>query len=119
MEHHDLLLQASGSICVFGHIDPDKLSIVKGSSPKPENSVSSVVSSVEIYLPLGGLVDSEAERERLGRELKTIESQIERLANLLAGDFASKAPPQVVEKERQKLAEYRASAEKLHSQLKN
>ncbi len=119
VEHYDLLMQASGSICVFGHIDPEKLSIVKGSPVKPENAVSSVVSSVEIYLPLGGLIDSEAERERLGRELKTIQSQIDRLANLLAGDFASKAPAQVVEKERQKLEEYRSSAEKLRSQLKN
>jgi valyl-tRNA synthetase len=116
-EHHDLLLQSSSSLCVFGHIDPDTLDIVKGSPQKPENAVSAVVSSVEIFLPLGGLVDSEAERERLGRELKMIESQIDRLNKLLASDFVSKAPSQVVEKERQKLAEYHATAEKMRNQI--
>jgi valyl-tRNA synthetase len=119
VEHYDLLLQESGTICAFGHIDPNDIQIVKGSPQKPDNAVSTVVSAVEIHLPLGGLVDSDAERARISRDLQMIESQIDRLENLLAGDFASKAPAQVVEKERQKLAEYRSSAEKLQSQLKN
>jgi valyl-tRNA synthetase len=63
------------------------------------------------------MVDSDAERDRLTRELQSIDSQIERLEKLLAGDFSSKAPPQVVDKERQKLAEYQGSSEKLRGQI--
>ena len=52
-----------------------------------------------------------------GSELTATQAQIARLENLLAGDFASKAPAAVVQKEREKLAAYRQTAEKLRSQL--
>jgi len=47
-----------------------------------------------------------------------VNSQIERLEKLLASDFAAKAPPAVVEKERAKLKDYLESREKLAAQLK-
>jgi valyl-tRNA synthetase len=92
--------------------------VVEKLAVKLENAVSTVLSGIEIYLPLSGLVDSGVERDRLTRELKAIDSQIERLEKLLASDFASKAPPQVVDKERQKLVEYQATSGKLRGQLK-
>ena len=60
----------------------------------------------------------EAERARLSKELADTQSQIERLEKLLAGDFAGKAPAAVVAKEREKLAAYKETAEKLKAQLK-
>ena len=77
-----------------------------------------VVGPVEIYLPFSGMVDLEAERARLSKELADTQSQIERLEKLLAGDFAGKAPAPVVAKEREKLAAYKETAEKLRTQLK-
>ncbi|MDP2974792.1 MAG: hypothetical protein Q8N45_01135, partial [Anaerolineales bacterium] len=71
----------------------------------------------EIYLPLAGLVDLNEERARLEKELAGIQAQIERLEKLLAGDFSSKAPAAVVQKEREKLAAYKETAEKLNAQL--
>jgi valyl-tRNA synthetase len=114
----ELLIQQSGSIQSLAHLDPQSFLVKDVLLKKPQNSASTVVSGIEIHLPLGGLVDSDVEKERLSRELQTIDSQIARLDTLLAGDFASKAPPNVVEKERQKLVEYRATSEKLRSQLK-
>jgi valyl-tRNA synthetase len=76
-----------------------------------------VVGAVEIYLPLSGLVDADAERARLMKELAETRSQIERLEKLLGGDFAKKAPASVVEKEREKLAGYEETARKINSQL--
>jgi len=58
-----------------------------------------VVGTVEIYLPLAGMVDVDAERIRFEKELAVTESQIERLEKLLGGDFANKAPAPVVAKE--------------------
>jgi len=78
-----------------------------------------VVSGIEIFLPLSGMVDSSEEKERLNRELQEARSQIERLERLLSSDFASKAPAQVVEKERQKLQTFKETADKLTSQLTN
>ena len=57
-------------------------------------------------------------KSRLEKELKEAQSHIERLEKLLSGDFANKAPAAVVQKERDKLAAYKDTAEKIKAQLK-
>jgi valyl-tRNA synthetase len=73
--------------------------------------------SVEIYLPLEGLVDTSEERERLSKALEEAESQADRLQKLLSGSFAERAPKEIVQKEREKLYNYRETMEKLRKQL--
>ena len=51
-----------------------------------------MITPVEISLPIAGLVDMEAERERMEKELADAEAQIERLEKLLASPFARKSP---------------------------
>jgi valyl-tRNA synthetase len=84
---------------------------------KPKDSLALVVGSVEVYLPLAGMVDLAEEKTRLEKELKEAESHIERLEKLLASDFANKAPAALVQKERDKLAGYKETAEKIKAQL--
>ena len=60
-----------------------------------------------------------AEKARLDKELAEVNSQIERLENLLNSPFAQKAPAAVVNNERQKLDTFRVSSEKLKNQLEN
>jgi valyl-tRNA synthetase len=98
-------------------IDLEGLTIVDNPLEPSEDRVTLVISPVEISLPLAGLVDLEAERARLEKELTEAQSQIERLDKLLASPFAQKAPPDVVEKEREKLAAYQETAERLQQQL--
>jgi len=76
-----------------------------------------VVGSVEVYLPLAELVDIFEERTRLEKALAETQSQIDRLEKLLSSPFAEKAPKAVVQKERDKLAVYQETAEKLRAQL--
>jgi valyl-tRNA synthetase len=84
---------------------------------KPSDVVTSlVVGSTDIYL--SGMEFSEEDRARLEKELKEAESHIQRLEKLLAGDFANKAPAHLVTKEREKLAGYQETAEKIRAQLK-
>jgi valyl-tRNA synthetase len=85
---------------------------------KPQESIVLVVGPVEIHLPLAGMVDVDAERARLSRELSDTEAQIKRLEQLLAGDFASKAPSSVVARERERLAALQETAERLRGQVK-
>ena len=59
-----------------------------------------------------------AERARLSKELADSEAQIKRVEQLLASDFGSKAPAAVVNKERERLAGLKETAEKLRAQLK-
>jgi len=60
---------------------------------------------VEIYLPLAGLLDIGKELERLDKEIAQAQQEIMRLQGKLANEaFFAKAKPEVVEKEREKLA---------------
>jgi valyl-tRNA synthetase len=112
-----LLKDQAKGIAALAHLDESHLSIVASQVKKPEGSISLVAGPVEIYLPLAGLVDLDEERARLEKELADIQTQIDRLEKLLAGEFAGKAPAAVVQKERDKLAAYRDTAKKLKAQL--
>ena len=107
----------AASIAALASIDPARLTLTGTLEHKPEGSVSLVISGVEIHLPLSGLVDQEAERARMEKELVEVESQIARLEGLLGSSFAQKAPAAVVGKERQKLVTYHETANKLREQI--
>ena len=108
----------AASIQSLATIDAAQFQLAAQLAEKPQNAVTLVVSGVEIYLPLAGLVDTAAEHARLSKELAEIESQIERLAALVDGPFGQRAPAAVVDKERQKLATFKETAGKLREQLK-
>ena len=99
-------------------LDEAELIIESQLNDKPEDSVSLVIGSVEIHIPFAGMVNLAEEKTRLEKELREAESHIERLEKLLAGDFTNKAPAALVQKERDKLAGYKETAEKIKAQLK-
>jgi valyl-tRNA synthetase len=68
-------------------------------------SIATVAGGVELLVPAEGLFDVSAERQRTDRELAETARQVQRLQQLLAGDFASKAAPATVQRERERLAE--------------
>jgi valyl-tRNA synthetase len=113
----ELLKAQAKFIAALSGLNEAELTITESLKDKPRDSVSLVVGSVEIYLPLAGMVDVADEKARLEKELKEAESHIQRLENLLGGDFANKAPAALVQKERDKLAGYKDTAEKIKSQL--
>ena len=114
----DLLDEQSRVLASLAGLSESELSIVPSLNEKPKEAVALVVGPVEIFLPLAGIVDLAEEKFRLEKELKEAESHIQRLEKLLAGDFASKAPAHLVAKEREKLAGYQETAEKIKAQLK-
>ncbi|RMF49331.1 MAG: valine--tRNA ligase, partial [Anaerolineae bacterium] len=112
-----LLREQSAMLARLAGLDSDALQIVEALPEKPEGHIALVAGPVEIYLPLAGLVDLAEERARLQKDLAEAESHINRLEKLLAGPFAEKAPAPVVQKERDKLAAYKETAEKIRQQL--
>ncbi len=54
----------------------------------------------------------EGGRTRMEKELEDIRTQIDRLEKMLGSDFAHKAPPAVVQKERERLEAFKETAEK-------
>jgi len=112
-----LLRDQAAAIAVLAKLDADKLTILEHSDGKPEGHVALVAGPVEIYLPLAGLVDTEEERIRIEKDIQDTEVQIERLEKLLGSSFAEKAKAEVVQKERDRLAGFKETAQKLRTQL--
>ena len=64
-------------------------------------------SQLKFHIPLEGLVDPEAERTRLDKEIKRVEIEITKCNGKLASDtFVQNAPPAVVEQERKRLVDW-------------
>ena len=114
----EVLKEQAQVLAGLAGLDKSELIIESELNDKPEDSVSLVIGSVEIHIPLAGMVDLAKEKTRLEKELQEAESHIERLEKLLAGDFTNKAPAALVQKERDKLAGYKETAEKIKAQLK-
>lgn len=83
-----------------------------------KKSATSVAGNVDIFVPLAGLIDLEAEKTRLTKEISKIEKNIlgteQKLANK---NFVDRAPKEVVEKERDKIKELKGEEEKLKRSL--
>jgi valyl-tRNA synthetase len=80
-------------------------------------SAPAVVGELKLLVPLEGLVDLEAERTRLDKELKRVDAEIGKSRNKLASEtFVSNAPPAVVEQERKRLVDWTSQREALEAQ---
>lgn len=116
-EHTEFLREMEQALTALAGLDPEATQIAAQLDHRPEMAIPLVVGGVEIFLPLAGMLDLSSERERLEGQLAEAEAQIRRLKELLAGPFAERAPSQVVEKERSKLAAFEMTAEKLRRQI--
>ena len=75
--------------------------------PKPTQALSYVApGGIEVYIPLAGLVDLDKEIARLEKESGAVSRELERVQGKLANEsFLAKAPPEVIDKERDKEAD--------------
>ncbi len=102
---------------LLARLDPEKSMIQETLTENPSGNLSLVVRGVEVFVPVQERTASVGDRNRLEQDLREAESQIERLEKLLTGDFAKRAPANLVEKERTKLSAFKETAEKLRKQL--
>ncbi len=116
-DHLEMIREQQGVIAELARVDPARLDVQIALDSKPADAIPLVVGPLEIYLPLAGMLEIGAETKRLTNELQQARQQIERLEKLLASEFSERAPADVVEKERQKLAEFEATEERLRAQL--
>nr|MBN1228714.1 valine--tRNA ligase [Anaerolineae bacterium] len=103
----------------LANADPDKLRIT---STLPEHTHQAAVvaaSGVTVFIPLADLIDIDAERLRLRKELEQLQGLIARAEAVLANnDFVEKAPEEVVRRERDKLADLQAASQSIDDRLK-
>ena len=84
------------------------------------NTVTIVTNDAKIYIPLGDLVDFEAEAKRLQKELATAEEKLAFINKKLDNPgFVNKAPEKVVQQNRDEAAKLTEKIANLRSSLEN
>ena len=113
------LLSAHRQLLVsLARVNPEKLTIERNLREKPRQALTLVYSGVEVYLPLAGLVDLDAERRRLAQEIEEADEAIARSEALLRKpEFREKAPGDVIAREEKRLAELRERRARLRERL--
>ncbi|MEW6770305.1 MAG: valine--tRNA ligase [Bacillota bacterium] len=95
------------------------VSVLEELAAKPAQAAHAVAAGVQIFVPLGGLIDINKEQARLAKELDTVAKELARVeAKLKNTGFLAKAPAEVVAKERAKQAELSQKREALESRLR-
>ena len=80
-------------------------------------SATAIVGSLRVLIPLAGLIDLDAEKKRLDREIARVEGEIRKCQGKLASEtFVANAPAAVVEQERARHAEWTTQLDGLRSQ---
>lgn len=87
------------------------------SNATPPESAITLVGEMKILIPLAGLIDKEAELKRLNKEIDKVRKEHDKLSSKLENpNFIEKAPVELVEKEKQRVAELDAALAKLETQ---
>jgi valyl-tRNA synthetase len=102
---------------IFKLAGVSQLEIVK-SLQEDKLAAQAVAAGCALQVPLAGLVDLNAERARLQREFDRVRKEIDALQRKLSNaSFVERAPADVVEENRRRLADYQDQASKLQSAL--
>ncbi len=113
-----LLESQRAIIARLARIAADQLTIAESLDQRPSHAATLVIGSVEAHLPLAGMIDLEAERARLLKELEAAQAEAARReARLSTPGFVDKAPAAVVQRERDGLAAVRETIARLQDRL--
>jgi len=96
----------------------EAITILQQMENKPPQSASAVLTGVTVYIPLKGLLDLDKEVSKVRKEIENTIKEQKRLEDKLGNPgFTSKAPEEVVQKEREKLADIMARMRSLKLRL--
>jgi valyl-tRNA synthetase len=79
-------------------------------------AAAAIVGEMKLLIPLAGLIDIDAEKARLAREIRRIEGEIEK-SNAKLGKFGPNTPAAVVDQERQRLSDFNSLLGGMRDQL--
>ncbi len=85
---------------------------------KPSQSIAGVVGNLEIFMPLSGMIDMDAEKGKLKKQLQKLEKEFKVISGKLSNQkFTSSAPAAIVEKEKGKYDEVKGKMDKVEELL--
>jgi valyl-tRNA synthetase len=92
--------------------------ILDSSYEAPKGTPAALTPVGEIYLPMEGLIDVEAERLRISKEIEKIGIEVKKSEGKLSNtSFVDRAPPEVVEQENQRLSDWKSKLVQLGEML--
>lgn len=90
---------------------------VLAADAKAPASATQLIGSMDLLIPMAGLIDKDAELSRIAKQLEKTQQELARVAGKLSNEgFVAKAPEAVLEKERAKQAELEQAVAKLQAQ---
>jgi valyl-tRNA synthetase len=96
----------------------NKIEFMPDGAAKPEKSISYITGSWEIFLPVGGLLDTDKEIARLQAESAKLSKEAERISRKLSNEsFIEKAPAEVVEHDREALADAESRIKRIEENI--
>ncbi len=105
---HDAKSTIESQVCaieMLARVRP--LTIIETKDARPDKAKTLVLTGAEVIIPMAGMIDLDAERQRLEREIQKNQAEILRLeARLKDEEFLSKAPSHIISRERDRLEEY-------------
>ncbi len=108
----DLLSTQEQAIKTLAKVE--SLQLLPPETERPKGAGSVILEEVELFVPLKGLVDINAEIEKLTKEVSKIEKEMKKsLAKLANENFLSRAPKDIVQKERDKLERFETKLAKI------
>lgn len=111
------ILQAGGAY-IRDLAKVEELTITPTLVEEPKQAIAGVVATVQVLIPLSGIVDITALRAKLEKNLTKLEAEVKSLAARLNNpNFVSKAPPQVVQNVKDALAEAETQVQILRERL--
>jgi valyl-tRNA synthetase len=96
-----------------------RLSEISFGSEPPPQAAQIIVRGTLAALPLEGIIDFAAEKVRLGKEIERLQNDSKKIeAKLGNADFVARAPEEIVEENRERLAEMEERRDKLAAALR-
>jgi valyl-tRNA synthetase len=94
----------------------ESISWIEKGQEAPE-SATALIGHMKVLIPLGSLIDKQAELERLGKEMDKLEKELSKAKTKLANpDFVARAPKNVVEQENQRVQQFETALTNLSRQ---
>jgi valyl-tRNA synthetase len=115
-EEQQILTAAQAYIRELAKVE--SLEIAGSLATEPRQVAAAVVGTVQVLVPLAGLVDVEALRAKLQKDLAKLEKEAQGIRTRLENpNFLSRANPEVVQASRKQLAELEAQRQLLQARL--
>jgi len=112
------IVPCSKIIQTLAKVEPVAFSGSREQHPQVENALALVLRDAEVVIPMESMLDLEAERARLSKDIEQSQAHIAQLETRLSDkSFLTKAPAMVVEKERERLTIARDKLERLERKL--